>query len=197
MSLNNCSLIYNNLSDCELADYIKQGDNKAFEELSNRYTGVILSVSKNYHIDGFDYYDFLQEGLLALLSAARSFNSTMNVPFKAYLTICAKRRFISVLRKSQGKSVIPDSERISIDDALLTADNSKNPEELLLNKEYINNLKTGIAVRLSDKEKKVLSLYLAGYSYIEIANSLGITVKAVDNALQRIKKKLSTLSHTE
>ena len=153
------------LSDAKLAELVKSGNDSAFDVLTLRYLRNIGFLAKKYSADGYERNDFVQEGLLGLLYACRTFDSNNKASFKSYVDIVAKRRFISIVRKAQRQKAVPSSSLVSLD-----ADN----DELEGEREYT-----------------VLMLYCGGMSYVEAAKKLGISAKSADNALQRAKKKIS------
>ena len=149
-------------------------------------------LAKKYSADGYERNDFVQEGLLGLLYACRTFDSNNKASFKSYVDIVAKRRFISIVRKAQRQKAVPSSSLVSLD-----ADNdelggeSTDPEQLMLAKEHYSLLLDELKTLLSEREYTVLMLYCGGMSYVEAAKKLGISAKSADNALQRAKKKIS------
>lgn len=182
------------LTDEQLTQLVKQGDELAFEEITIRYLYLINTLAKQYYTSGYDINDFTQEGLLGLLSACKSYNENGTASLKSYITVCIRNVFVSLVRKNGTQKEIPESQLVSIDEIDASAFNDENadPEKLLLNKEHLNGLLSQLKNNLSQMEWNVLTLYIAGYSYSEIAKALDVTLKSVDNALQRIKKKRNT-----
>lgn len=168
----------------------KCGDNLAFEKLSFRYLGLIHKLSNQYKVESYDTNDFVQEGLLALLSAVKSFEPTHSISFKNYALLCVKNRFRTIVKKSQRNKAIPMSSTVPFDEQLDVTDHTANPENQVLNEERFALLLEKARDVLSQKEYKVLTYYINGYSYMEISEKLGIDKKSVDNALSRAKKKL-------
>ena len=179
------------LSDAKLAELVKSGNDSAFDVLTLRYLRNIGFLAKKYSADGYERNDFVQEGLLGLLYACRTFDNN-KASFKSYVDIVAKRRFISIVRKAQRQKAVPSSSLVSLD-----ADNdelegeSTDPEQLMLAKEHYSLLLDELKTLLSEREYTVLMLYWGGMSYVEAAKKLGISAKSADNALQRAKKKIS------
>jgi RNA polymerase sporulation-specific sigma factor len=179
------------LSDAKLAELVKSGNDSAFDVLTLRYLRNIGFLAKKYSADGYERNDFVQEGLLGLLYACRTFDSNNKASF-SYVDIVAKRRFISIVRKAQRQKAVPSSSLVSLD-----ADNdelegeSTDPEQLMLAKEHYSLLLDELKTLLSEREYTVLMLYCGGMSYVEAAKKLGISAKSADNALQRAKKKIS------
>lgn len=177
-------------SEKTLIQNAKNGDNLAFEKLSFRYLGLIHKLSNQYKVEGYDTNDFVQEGLLALLSAVKSFDFSHSISFKNYALLCVKNRFRSIVIKSNRDKAIPLSSTVPFDEQLDITDHSANPENHILKEERFALLLEKAKDVLSQKEYKVLTYYINGYSYKEISEKLSIDNKAVDNALSRAKKKL-------
>ena len=180
----------NELTDNELIALHKGGDLTAFNRLYDRYKGLIKSLSKSYYLLGGDCDDLAQEGLLGLLKAANTFDANVGASFKTYATICILSNIKTAIRLSLKKGNIPlnSASDISGEDVSLP-----NPEDLVIGEEGGRELMTRIETALSGFELDVIKLYLDGHNYSEIAKILGKQDKAVDNALQRAKKKISVL----
>ncbi len=178
------------VSEIELLKLISLGDNNAFEEIVNRYKPLVSALATSYCTPDFDVCDFIQEGLLGLLNACKTFDADGGASFKNYASLCIKNRFVSIIRKSKSKSVIPNDSIVSIDDVELSDKNRSNPEELVISEERLKELLEQLNNNLSQNEILVLYYYLKGMKYEEISEKTGLNKKAVDNALQRVKKKL-------
>ncbi len=178
-------------SDLSLAEKVRLGDDKAFQILSSRYAGLILSIAARYSAMGLDRNDFSQEGLLGLLWACKAYDSQKSSSFKNFAALCINRRFLSLVRKDKSKSAIPKENLIPIENLEISDENTSNPENLILQKEQAEDFDRLLKNRLSSLEQKVLRLYLSGISYSDIAKQLSTSSKSVDNALQRIRKKLT------
>ena len=182
------------LSDSELLERFRAGGDDAFEMIAARYLGLISSAAKKYRgkFTDTDDSDMLQEGMVALLSACRSYDSGGGMSFKNYLMLCVENRYRSLLRSANRKGAVPTRNIISIEDGQDNADPTESsPPELLESKEYIGTLRRVLKDRLSDLEYKVAILHLSGYSYKDISKRLNISLKSVDNAQTRIRQKLS------
>lgn len=183
------------LTDEEFIARFLSGDDDAFEKIVSRYLGLISSAAKKYRgmSADIDDSDMIQEGMLALLSACRSFNGDKGASFKNYLMLCVENRYRSMMRSSVRRSAVPAHNIISIEeeqDAAFDSTATSLPE-LVETKEYIGNLHRILRDSLSDLEYKVAILHLSGYSYREISERLNIPLKSVDNAQTRIRQKLS------
>ncbi len=183
------------LTDAELLDDFRAGHEEAFEIIVSRYLGLISSAAKRYRgmSTDTDDSDLLQEGMVALLSACRSYDGDKGMSFKNYLMLCVENRFRSLLRSATKKGSVPAHSMISIEeeqDAAFDSTVASLPE-LVETKEYIGSLYRILKDSLSDLEYKVAILHLSGYSYREIAERLNVSLKTVDNAQTRIRQKLS------
>lgn len=186
--LNNLS----KLSDAKLAELVKLENDGAFDVLALRYLRNIGFLAQKYSVDGYDHNDFLQEGLLGLLYACRTFDASQKASFKSYVDIVVERRFISIVRKSKALKAVPSSSLVPLDDSIDELEGEcVNPEQLMLSKERFSLLLKDLKNVLSSREYTVLMLYCSGLSYVQIAKSLKITAKSADNALLRAKKKIS------
>lgn len=177
------------LSDFELTDLVKNGNDLAFEEITHRYKSLIAALSSQYCTAEYDLCDFSQEGLLALLNACKTFTDKGGASFKNYAALCIKRRFISIIRQSKAKSSIPSENIVSLDNVELSDKKLQSPEELVVSRERLEELLIQMKNNLSQKEISVVYLYLKGLSYDEISENTGLSKKSVDNALQRVKRK--------
>lgn len=179
------------LSDSDLAKLSKQGDDKAFDELSLRYLSIISFIAHKYSAQGYEQKDFIQEGLIGLLYACRTFDENGAASFKNYMTKVIERRFVSIIRKSNAKKAVPDSALVQIDSLdEKFEDTALTPEELVTMREHLDIVLSRLRYFLSKHEYDVVTLYADGLSYSKIADKLSITEKSVDNALCRARKKL-------
>lgn len=186
---------FENCDDNTLAGYIKRDDEAsdgAFEVICARYLSLIRTIANKYRnsADGYELSDFVQEGLIGLLSACKTYDENSSATFKNYAMLCVENRFRSIYRQQSRKS---HSVVLSLDDSMNSIEDATamSMQESLESKEYIKSVYEKIQTTLSDLEQKVLRLYLCGYSYRQTAQMLSISEKAVDNALCRIRKKLT------
>lgn len=189
---------FENCNDAALVKLIQSNndyDDLAFETLCARYMGIISSIASKYRYcaEGYELSDFMQEGLIGLLSACKSFDVDGGMTFKNYAMLCVENRFRSIYRHQNKKGQLSLSSMMPLDDTLSTLEDSNalTMQEFLEGKEYIKSVFSKIEGELSTLEKKVLMLYLSGYSYRQTATALNVSEKAIDNALYRIRKKLS------
>ena len=184
---------YSTLSDDVLAEFSKDGDDNAFNELAIRYLSRIRFIARKYSAQGYEQNDFVQEGLMALLYACKTYDAHGGSSFGNFVSLIVERRFISIIRSSQSKKAVPDAMLIHIDgyDGELT-DYLGDPEEQLEYKEQLDQVMKRLNALLSAREYEVLMLFASGLSYSKISHKLNISEKSVDNALQRARRKIGT-----
>lgn len=185
---------YSSLNDNELAALSKSGDDNAFNELAMRYLNTINFIAHKYSAEGYEQNDFVQEGLLSLLYACRTFDENGNSGFKNYMSVVVERRFISIIRRSNTQKTVPKSALVQLDalgDTL--EDLSQTPEELLMCREHLKMALSNLKAVLSKTEFEVVMLYGNGLSYKEISKKLLISEKSADNALQRARRKICNI----
>ncbi len=182
------------LDDEKLVALAKNGDEPANDALIARYTPFVRHLARPYFLAGGDAEDLVQEGLIGFLKAVRSFDPHCDVQFKPYAAVCIKSKLHSALKRALSKKQKPLNEYISLeapffDEFVAT---SGDPVENIIVAESLEELSQTLDGILSDLEAKILHLYLEGRSYQEISSITGKSQKAVDNAIQRIRKKLVT-----
>ena len=186
---------YNSLDDNTLARLSKNGDDNAFNELAMRYLNTINFIARKYSAEGYEQNDFVQEGLLALLFACRTFDENGNSGFKNYMSVVVERRFISIIRKSSTQKAVPKSAIVQLDELGDTLEDlSQSPEEMIMCREHLKMVLDKLKNVLSKTEFEVVMLYGNGLSYKEIAKKLSIPEKSADNALQRARRKICNIN---
>lgn len=197
---------YASLSDGELVQLSRGGDSFATEYLLKKYKNLVRQRARTYFLAGADRDDLVQEGMIGLYKAVRDFDFEKNAAFKSFAELCIKRQIITAVKASTRKKHIPlnsyvslskpvfDDERDSCLEELLSEMNQTDPEEIFFRKENAAAMDEKIEQVLSKLEKQVLSFYLEGKSYLEIAEIMNRPPKSIDNALQRIKKKMEKYS---
>ncbi len=186
---------YNSLDDNTLASLSKNGDDNAFNELAMRYLNTINFIARKYSAEGYEQNDFVQEGLLALLYACRTFDENGSSGFKNYMSVVVERRFISIIRKSSTQKAVPKSALVQLEELGDTLEDfSQSPEELIMCREHLNMVFDKLKNVLSKTEFEVVMLYGNGLSYKEIAKKLSIPEKSADNALQRARRKICNIN---
>jgi len=182
-----------NLSDEQLVELYKQGDQSAFEEIHGRYKQIIKSASRSFFLAGGDYDDVMQEGFLGLLKAVNTFNGKSS--FKNYAYLCIRSKIFSAIKSAQSTKNKPLNGAISLYGSSVELDKllHEDPEAAYIADERVNETVARINSKLSKMEIIVFSGYMQGLSYTEIGKRMGKDAKSIDNALQRIKKKISEL----
>jgi len=189
------------LTDEELIEKIRNGDELAENEIFLRYKDLVVKISRSFFIVGGDLEDIVQEGMIGLYKAIKGYSQNKESSFKTFAVLCIKHQIQTAIKKANTKKNLPLSSAVSFQDFETNDDLTYLPVELVLNitpaekaidKENYNTLKNLIKSSLSEKEFKVLKLYLQGYSYKEISVRLDLTSKSIDNCLTRIKTKLKS-----
>lgn len=191
------------LSDEELVLSAQNGDSYAEETLINRYKNCVSYCSSKYYMSGMEKDDIFQEGMIGLYSAIKDYNREKTT-FKNFAMLCISRRIISLLKSSNRQKHIPLNSSLSLDSIFsdeqynsmidaIKAPSDHNPEAIFITNETLDMYEQKINDALSELELKVFKQYLNGMSYNDISSNLNINKKSVDNAVQRIKKKLEAV----
>ncbi len=193
---------YNNLEDEEIIVEIQNGNEQALTYLLNKYKPLVNNKVGKYFIIGAEKEDIIQEGMIGLYKAIKSFDQEKQNKFKTFANICIERQLITAIKTSNRQKHMPLNSCISLntsaysneDDGveLLETYNNKtfeDPLETMMKKEYYKEIEKAITESLSKFEKQVLDRLVLGESYEVIANRFDTPVKSVDNAIQRIRKK--------
>lgn len=192
---------FENITDEILAEKAQNGDGAAEEALINRYRELVKSRAHLYFIAGADNEDVMQEGMIGLFKAVRGYEKNKNAAFKTFANLCINRQIISAIRSASRNKHVPLNACISLDEPIsdnegsdavkdIAASLAEGPEELTLARDIIERIVISTPQFLSSFEQKVWSEYLAGKNYNVIADELGKSSKSIDNAIQRIKKKV-------
>lgn len=182
--------MYKDFTDNKLISlYRENDDEEAFQALLERYKEVVKGVSRAYFLVGGDGDDLFQEGLLGFLKAVRTFSEDGGASFKTFAHLCIESNIKTAVKKAYNKGNIPLNNSVSLSECFGVFAPS-TPEDKVLGDEAAESFRTEISEKLSDAERKVLECYLKGLSYAEIASVTGGDLKRVDNALQRIRKKI-------
>ena len=191
--------------DEEVAECVKNGDSKALEYLISKYKNFVKSKARTYFLIGADREDIIQEGMIGLFKAIRDFRGDKLSSFRAFAELCITRQIITAIKTATRQKHIPlnsyislnkpvfdeESDRTLLD--LLSYSSVTNPEELMINREEFLAMEDKVFKVLSELELQVLELFLKGRTYTEIAEILNRQIKSIDNALQRVKRKLERL----
>lgn len=194
---------FENMSDEEIVIDAKDADNTiALDYLINKYRNFVRAKARSYFLIGADREDIIQEGMIGLYKAIRDFRTDKLSSFRAFAELCVTRQIITAIKTATRQKHIPlnsyvslnkpiydeDSDRTLLD--VLSGSKISDPEELVISREEFIDIEEKMGEILSDLEWKVLMAYLDGKSYQEIAVELDRHVKSIDNALQRVKRKL-------
>ncbi|MGG7060168.1 RNA polymerase sporulation sigma factor SigH [Clostridium nigeriense] len=200
---------FQNKPDEEVVDEAKRGNSRAQEYLISKYENFVKAKSKSYFLIGADKEDIYQEGMIGLYKAIRDFKADRLTSFKAFAEICITRQIITAIKTATRQKHIPLNTYISLNKPIYEEESDRtlidvlsefkitDPEELIIGKEQIKHIEGEIAKVLSDLEMEVLQSYLDGKSYQEIACDLDRQAKSIDNALQRVKRKLEKCLYSE
>ena len=196
---------YNDIKDEEIIVKIKNGNEQALTYLLNKYKPLVNNKVNKYFIIGAEKEDIIQEGMIGLYKAIKSFDMEKQNTFKTFANICTERQLITAIKTSTRQKHMPLNTCISLntsaysneDDSieLLETYNNKtieDPLETMMKKEYYKEIKQTITSSLSKFEKQVLDRLVLGESYETIAKRFDTPVKSIDNAIQRIRKKANS-----
>ena len=193
---------YVDMSDEEIVELAQLGDQFAIEFLVDKYKNFVRAKARAYFLIGADREDIIQEGMIGLFKAIRDYNGEKLTSFRAFAELCITRQIITAIKTATRQKHIPlnsyvslnkpvydeESDRTLID--IITTNKITNPEEIIISREEFVYIEKKMGEILSSLEWKVLMAYLEGKSYQEIALELKRHVKSIDNALQRVKRKL-------
>ena len=192
---------YEQLSDDEVALLAQGGDGQALVYLLDKYKNFVRARARSYFLIGADHEDIVQEGMIGLYKAIRDFKSEKLTSFRAFAELCVTRQIITAIKTATRQKHIPLNSYVSLNKPIYDEESDRtlmdviegrvtNPEDLFISQEEVNHIHEQIDVLLSDLEKQVLEAFMDGKSYKEIAVMLDRHVKSIDNALQRVKRKL-------
>lgn len=195
-------IAYKDLPEENTVNLAKEGDSSAQEYLIKKYKNFVRSKARSYFLIGADKEDIIQEGMIGLFKAIRDFQPDKTASFRSFAEICITRQIITAIKTATRQKHIPlnsyvslnrpvfdeESDRTLID--ILAGRHNVDPEALIISREEVKNIETKIGEMLSELEWEVLTSYIQGKSYQEIAEDLDRHVKSIDNALQRVKRKL-------
>jgi len=200
-----CLTSYRKYEEEELICLANQGDSIAEEIIINKYKKLVKVKARSYFLIGADTEDIIQEGMIGLYKAVRNYQLKKISSFKAFAELCITRQIITAIKSATRQKHIPLNSYISLNRPIFNEDSDRtlldivdslstnDPQDLFLNNEKLESLRKKINKILSDLERDVLEAYLEAKSYQEISHQLGRHVKSIDNALQRIKRKLELI----
>ena len=192
----------NEISDEEIVLKAKGGNKLAQEKIINKYEQFVRNKAKSYFLIGADKEDIYQEGIIGLYKAIRDFNPEKLTSFKGFAELCITRQIITAIKTATRQKHIPLNTYVSLNKPMYEEESDRtlldviegltvsDPEELIIGREEVNHIEKEISKVLSELELEVLMSYLDGKTYQEIACDLDRQAKSIDNALQRVKKKL-------
>lgn len=193
---------YEDLGDEEIVAYAKGGDEVALEYLIYKYKNFVRAKARSYFLIGADREDIIQEGMIGLYKAIRDFRADKLASFRAFAELCITRQIITAIKTATRQKHIPLNSYVSLNRPIYDEESDRtlmdvlpgskvtDPEELVISREEFADIESKMAEFLSELEWNVLMYYLEGKSYQEIADALSRHVKSIDNALQRVKRKL-------
>ena len=196
--------IYKSAKDEELVLMAQNGDDAAQEYLLDKYKSLVRAKSRAYFLIGADSEDIIQEGMIGLYKAVRDYNEEKNASFRSFAELCVNRQMITAIKAATRQKHQPLNSYVSLNKPVYEEESEQtymdflqsnsgsllNPEALLIGQENKSFLEDQMVKNLSSFETRVLVLYLQGRSYFEISRVLDKPEKSIDNALQRVKKKL-------
>ena len=187
-------------SDETLCQLVAGGSREAEEALVTRYNRLVRTCARPFFLVGGDSEDLTQEGMVGLLKAVREYDASKEASFRTFAEICIRNRLYSVLRAAARDKHSPLNQSVPLDTPFLDSNSytsgtshlaQRNPEEFLIDREHTAALLAGVRKQLSEFEAKILGYYLDGLSCREIAETVGKPPKSVDNAVQRIRRKVA------
>ncbi|WP_227764082.1 RNA polymerase sporulation sigma factor SigH [Zhaonella formicivorans] len=193
---------YEVMVDEEIVEIAQEGDNIAQEYLINKYKNFVRAKARSYFLIGADREDIIQEGMIGLYKAIRDFRCDKLSSFRAFAELCITRQIITAIKTATRQKHIPLNSYVSLNKPIYDEDSDRtlldvisgtkvtDPEELIISREEFDDIEEKMGEILSSLEWQVLMSYLEGKSYQEIAVDLKRHVKSIDNALQRVKRKL-------
>ncbi|MFB4170085.1 RNA polymerase sporulation sigma factor SigH [Virgibacillus sp. JSM 102003] len=193
------------LDDDSIILLVHGGNSQALDFLINKYINFVRAKARTYFIIGADKEDIIQEGMIGLYKAIRDYDGDKLSSFKAFAELCVTRQIITAIKTATRQKHIPLNSYVSLDKPIYDEESDRtlldvvagskaiDPQELLVNREKFGDMETRLSELLSELEKEVLRLYLDGQTYQEISVQLKRHVKSIDNALQRVKRKLEQL----
>lgn len=195
-------------SDIELIKKAKNNDPQAIDSIIKKYRNLVQIKVSKYYIDGAEREDLVQEGLIGLFKAIKSFDINKDISFKTFANLCIERQIITAIKGSKRQKNLPLNTYVSLNNSayenedgedenklidVYNSSTAEDPLETITKNEFYSNMLKDINNSLSNFEKEVLNKFIEGKSYVQIAESLNSPVKSVDNAMQRIRKKTSKL----
>ncbi len=174
------------LSDNDIISKLLPDNYEYLQVIIDRYMPLVISTAKSFDGFGVDTEDLIAEGVLAIFSAVKVFDSS-KAKFSTFVSVCIKRAMLTQIKSATAQKRIPESMITSVDELQIDGD---NPEDIIIDKENYDSFLNSLTASLSELEYKVLSLFLDGNTYADISNKLDISLKSVDNSLKRVREKI-------
>ena len=195
---------FDQLTDEEIVALAQNNDDDALTYLLDKYKNFVRSKARSYFLIGADHEDIVQEGMIGLFKAIRDYKPTRLSSFRAFAELCVKRQIITAIKTATRQKHFPLNSYVSLNKPLYDEESDRtlldviegrvtNPEDLFISQEELERIQNEISTTLSPLEQQVLAAFLNGKSYQEIAGMLDRHVKSIDNALQRVKRKLTKM----
>lgn len=191
---------YANMPDNEIISLIQKGDTQALNFILDKYNNIVNIKASKFFAAGIERDDIIQEGMIGLYKATKSYNTEKQNSFKNFANLCIERQLITVIKSANRQKNMPLNSAFSLNTPIYESEDSEvtevldlntmeDPLETITKKEYFNLVEKMMDESLSDFEKRVLKYYKLGKSYVDIATAVDSKVKSVDTAIQRIRKK--------
>jgi len=194
------------LNDEQLIERVHERDDYALEFLMNKYKMLVEKKAKSYFLMGASKEDIIQEGMIGLFKAVRDYNPSKEASFFSFADLCITRQMITAVKASTRQKHVPLNSYVSLNQPSYQDDDDRpelidsvasgrvsSPEELFIGLETLHVIEAELIDKLSRLEKEVLQLYIDGTGYVEVAQLMNRPAKSIDNALQRIKKKVEKI----
>ena len=196
---------YEEMTDEQIVQLAQAGEEPALVYLLNKYKNFVRSKARSYFLIGADHEDIVQEGMIGLFKAIRDYREDRLSSFRAFAELCITRQIITAIKTATRQKHIPLNSYVSLNKPIYDEESDRtlldvitegylaNPEDVLINQEDMSLIEVRIAQSLSPLERQVLAKYLQGKSYQEISRDMNRQIKSIDNALQRVKRKLAKI----
>ncbi|HIV27129.1 MAG TPA: RNA polymerase sporulation sigma factor SigH [Candidatus Ornithocaccomicrobium faecavium] len=193
------------MTDEQIVQLAQAGEEPALVYLLNKYKNFVRSKARSYFLIGADHEDIVQEGMIGLFKAIRDYREDRLSSFRAFAELCITRQIITAIKTATRQKHIPLNSYVSLNKPIYDEESDRtlldvitegylaNPEDVLINREDMSLIEVRIAQSLSPLERQVLAKYLQGKSYQEISRDMKRQIKSIDNALQRVKRKLAKI----
>ena len=198
---------YEQMTDEQLIGKLREGDGHIIDYIMEKYKNLVRKEANAMYLLGGENDDLIQEGMIGLYKAVRDYKAEKEASFATFASMCINRQMITAVTASNRKKNVPLNTYVSFDMPagngedtdmrlvdVLQPETEQNPEKLFIDREHTKDLQTRLYEMLSPFETRVLDMYIDGMDYIQIAGELGKQPKSIDNALQRIRSKVSKIS---